>query len=170
MRESIGGAWLFGIVVTFVFLFAGFLTYSINYTRAFNTKNQIINYIEQAEGFTMSELALDNVDKDALSKDPSVQGKAYYLITTMGYDKDTAKDAKCPEIKDELGVTRKSNKMIGGYCVTKICHSGSGKSNTQYKVTAFVALRIPVVNIVVSIPISGETRTIYYDIGNLECS
>ena len=46
MRESIGGAWLFGIVIVFIFLFAAFLTYSISYTKAFNIKNEIINYIE----------------------------------------------------------------------------------------------------------------------------
>ena len=40
MRESIGGAWLFGIVIVFITLFASFLTYSISYTKAFNTKNK----------------------------------------------------------------------------------------------------------------------------------
>ena len=52
MRESIGASWMLGIVVVFVFLFLFFLTYSINYTRAFNVKNEIINYIEHAEGYT----------------------------------------------------------------------------------------------------------------------
>ena len=45
MRESMGGTWLFGIVIVFIALFASFLAYSISYTRAFNVKNEIINYI-----------------------------------------------------------------------------------------------------------------------------
>ena len=54
MRESIGGAWLFGIVAVFIALFTAFLAYSISYTRAFNTKNEIINIIERKEGYTTS--------------------------------------------------------------------------------------------------------------------
>ena len=53
MRESIGGAWLFGIVIVFIALFSAFLTYSVSYTKAFNAKNEIINIIEENEGFTM---------------------------------------------------------------------------------------------------------------------
>ena len=42
MRESMGGTWLFGIVIVFIALFASFLAYSISYTRAFNVKNEIV--------------------------------------------------------------------------------------------------------------------------------
>ena len=52
MREAIGGTWLFGIVILFIALFSAFLAYSVSYTKAFNTKNEIINIIERNEGFT----------------------------------------------------------------------------------------------------------------------
>ena len=55
MRESIGGAWLFGIVIVFIFFFSGFLAYSISYTKAFNVKNNIISFIEEYEGYTVGE-------------------------------------------------------------------------------------------------------------------
>ena len=47
MREAIGGTWLFGIVILFIALFSAFLAYSVSYTKAFNTKNEIINIIER---------------------------------------------------------------------------------------------------------------------------
>ena len=52
MRESIGGTWLLGFVVLFIVLFSAYLAYSINYTKAFKTKNYIINTIEENEGYT----------------------------------------------------------------------------------------------------------------------
>ena len=55
MRESMGGAWLFGIVIIFVFLFSGFLAYSISYTKAFNLKNKIVNLIEEFDGYSEGE-------------------------------------------------------------------------------------------------------------------
>ena len=47
MRESIGGAWLVGIVITFVVLFTSYLALSVNYSKAFKVKNDIISLIEE---------------------------------------------------------------------------------------------------------------------------
>lgn len=52
MRESIGGAWLVGIVITFVVLFTSYLALSVNYSKAFKVKNEIISLIEENEGLT----------------------------------------------------------------------------------------------------------------------
>ena len=61
MRESIGGTWLTGIVITFLALFAGFLAYSISYTKAFRVKDNIIQIIEQNEGFTTAANTKQNM-------------------------------------------------------------------------------------------------------------
>ena len=50
MKDAMGGTWLTGLVIIFIALFAGFLAYSISYTKAFRTKNEIINIIEKNEG------------------------------------------------------------------------------------------------------------------------
>ena len=47
MKEAMGGTWLTGLVIVFIFLFAGFLAYSISYTKAFRVKNEILNLIER---------------------------------------------------------------------------------------------------------------------------
>ena len=86
MKEAMGGTWLTGLVIVFIFLFAGFLAYSISYTKAFRVKNEILNLIERNEGFTTSANDLNNITDDALKSDPSVEGKAFAYIKAMGYN------------------------------------------------------------------------------------
>ena len=40
MKESIGGFSLFNIVIVFVILFTGYISLSINYSKAYNVKNE----------------------------------------------------------------------------------------------------------------------------------
>ena len=51
MRESYGGAWLFGLVITFMIIFVGFLAVMISYSITFKTKNEVVGIIEKYEGF-----------------------------------------------------------------------------------------------------------------------
>ena len=85
MRESIGGLWLFSIVITFIVLFVSFLAYSISYTRAFKVKNEIINYIERAEGFTVYGGDIRNISRQELSTitDPTVDVQAFLQIQEL---------------------------------------------------------------------------------------
>ena len=100
MRESIGGMWLFSIVITFIALFSSFLAYSISYTRAFNTKNEIINLIERSEGYTPCSKGMDNnsgadndgqcdvknMTEEQLKENKSVEAQAFYKILKAGYN------------------------------------------------------------------------------------
>ncbi len=162
MREAMGGTWLFGIVIVFIVLFASFLTYSISYTRAFNIKNQIIDLIEQHEGFTTSKiLDLKNASDEQLQQDNSVEALTFLKIKNAGYNYSTTENIVC-----ENG----QSAMTGGYCLTKVCTNNNKKENTYYKVTTYVAVQFPIFNFIFKIPVTGETRTLYYDIGAFDCS
>lgn len=184
MRESIGGTWLFGIVILFIALFASFLAYSINYTRAFNLKNQIINLIERNEGYSnykptddgsTSSGNVETLTDEQLMNDSSVEAQAYYYIKHTGYNYTAAENIDCTTI--DFGNDRHADHetKTGGYCVTKYCNVNEKDTSTQlhygtyYKVTTFIAMKLPVVNITFKVPISGETKTLYYDVGNIEC-
>ena len=55
MREAIGGTWLFQIVIVFILLFTGFLCLSINRSKAFNVKDQIIQTIQSYNGIDLTD-------------------------------------------------------------------------------------------------------------------
>ena len=177
MREAIGGSWILSIVVVFIFLFLFFLTYSINYTRAFNTKNEIINYIEHSEGFTQwNNCGISNQDPNTIDFDKkcgdknikisdTVQARAYTLIRNTGYDYDGISVADCTR-QDTKGHLFEE----GGYCIVKVCQSPNNKEqNTSYKVSTFISMKLPILGLGLNIPVSGQTRTIYYDKSNYEC-
>ena len=163
MRESIGGGWLFGIVIVFIFLFAGFLAYSISYTKAFNVKNEIINYIEQKSGYTPYKGSRGDIKNETNYNVlmQSTEGKIKYLIDNVGYETGRVPESCPPEaiqsVKDNFGI-----------CIVKYCPNSDKQSDTHYKVTTYIHLSIPVIEIGIDIPITGETSTIYTDVGTVE--
>ncbi len=159
MKESMAGTWIFGIVALFIVLFSSFLAYSISYTKAFKVKNEILNYIEQSEGFTTSAIVRNKDIRDLTTEElettDTVDVKAYLLINSMGYN--TA----------DIDCTNYGTMYYGGYCVKKVCYS-ENKSKTSnsrvvYKVTTFIKVSIPVINIHIKLPIMGETKALYYE-------
>jgi hypothetical protein len=149
MRESIGGTWLFGIVIVFIILFASFLTYSISYTKAFNTKNKIIEIIEQNEGFNTSNGANGDNTED----------KIMNYIEAVGYN--YSANPRCESNEEPMQ----------GYCLRKICpNTNDNQTNVHYKITTFIRLEIPLIGLTIDIPISGETRMITSDTWGLSCS
>ena len=166
MRESIGGAWLISFVVLFIVLFTSFLAVMINYTKAFKVKNQIINLIEEHEGFTKSDLIEDSfagTSLDELKSKNTTQTDAYLLLKSQAYNFENIKN--CSVDQGEY--------QVGGYCVKKICVGlGQNTRAKYYKVTTFINFEIPIISININIPISGETNTLYYvnSSDDLECA
>ena len=50
MKESIGGAWLFFIFITFMFIIVILISFSINYFVAHRANNDVVSCIEEREG------------------------------------------------------------------------------------------------------------------------
>lgn len=167
MRESIGGTWLIGIVALFIVLFSAFMAYSINYTKAFRAKNGIIDLIEQNEGYTFyNGPNIDNMTQEQLMNDSSVQAQAYALVKSMGYDYGSKSENKV--VCNNDGTISDATKMDaayqpGGYCVYRFCNSDG---THRYKVVTYVMMKFPVINFGVTVPIKGETKTLYYEVDN----
>lgn len=135
MKESIGASWLIGIVVTFIFLFSAFLAMAINYAKAFNVKNYIMNTIEQYEGYT--EEAQANIS-------------AY--LSRVGYNQGATSCAKSDFWGDQTPV------ITDGYCTAQIDEADV----SYFKVQTFIVLEIPMINFKLKVPINGETSSIYH--------
>ena len=151
MRDAIGQVFALQAILAFVLLINGYMAYSVNYTRAFRVKNQIVNIIEQYEGPT----------DDAMAKIGSyVDGMTYRVPQTLinSFRNRYASNNGDGEVSCQ-----------DGWCY--IAHDvkttgGDGEMNgTYYSVVTFVNIDIPVINNLIGLgdflSVSGETRTIY---------
>lgn len=50
MREAVGGAWLFYIIIGFLGIYILFIGFIMNYASAYRASNYVIEYIEEYEG------------------------------------------------------------------------------------------------------------------------
>lgn len=163
MRESIGGGWLMSIVVLFIVLFSGYLAVSVNYSKAFKVKNYILSVIEQREGYTTSNLTPSELEtignpSSNINIKQSAQTEIYAYLKDVGYFSDVINSNYCED--NDLG-----EYIAGGFCLKRIC-TGTGN---YYKATTFLRIEFPVIDFVFKVPISGETKVIYYDAGGIEC-
>ena len=107
MREAIGGALLIKLVMVFIVIYVCFLGIAINYSITFRVKNQIINLIEEYEGYEnakpliseyissvgyyrSSEMSLiDNAECNSgycIQELSSARGKYYRVTTYVSFD------------------------------------------------------------------------------------
>lgn len=161
MRESIGGSWLLGFVVLFIVLFSSYLAISINYSKAFKVKNKIINIIEQSEGFTpyAGGLNLNSVSTEELKNDESTEAAVVIALKEMGYYTTTIFPCNDKQSDPNQSDPNQKESSAGGYCLKKI----HGREGNYYKITTFIKFDLPLINLSIKIPITGETKSIYYD-------
>lgn len=148
MRESIGGAWILGIVMTFIVLFASFLAISINYSKAFKVKNNVVDIIEKNEGLT----------KTVGTKKGSVE-QIYDYLKTEGY----ILKGQCSSGYTGFDMNGKStgtDKSL--YCVKKNMINDTSLDKAYYSVEVFFRLDLPIFGDIFTFRVSGETMSIYF--------
>ncbi len=139
MREAIGGTWIFGIVVTFIVLFSSYLAISVNYSKAFRVKNEIVSLIEKYEGHN----------------DTSAEKIEDYL-NSVGY----GIYSNCPT--GTKGEIVKNGKFK--YCWQRIDDNTSSivsLNRAYYNVRVFFKLDLPVIGNLFTFPVTGETKPVY---------
>ncbi len=145
MKEAIGGTMTIYIIIVFLLLINGYLAFSVNYTRAFRVKNQIISLIEQHEGYT----------EDAKEEIIAYLNKIKYVDIPREYTNNVEDGYTCEY----------------GYCY-KVTAVGEGNNSTDelyrgtyYSVITFVNIDIPVLNKILprfsALQVKGETKMIY---------
>ena len=151
MRESIGGAWLVGIVIFFIVLFTGYLALSVNYSKAFKVKNEIISLIEENEGLT---------DK--------TQEKIVKYLNSVGY----YVYGKCNDIDSDYLDNTVNGKLIGyekqgntdkyKYCVYERSVQDDTLNRKYYRVTVFFKFDSPLLDNAFTFPVTGESKAVYF--------
>lgn len=150
MRESIGGAWILGIVVVFIVLFTSYLALSVNYSKAFKVKNKIISLIEQNEGLS------DDTQKQINDYLNSV---GYFVYGTCEYEDDVDfSDTN----KTVTGYEKHANTDKYKYCVSTRENNNSVLEQKYYRVTVFFKFDLPIIDSLFTFPVTGETKAVYF--------
>ncbi len=154
MKEAIGGLGLFQIVIVFLALFSGYLCLSVNSSKAYKVKDQIINIIQKHNG----------VDDNAVEEIQS-------YLTTVGY----RATGQCNA--DEIGYGANGTASYSRdalFCVKEIPVHVADSDNIQslqlpdisyYSIRVFFKLDLPVFREVFAYDIGGDTRMMYYPVG-----
>lgn len=165
MRDAFGGTFLMYLIIIFVTIFVTFLSVALKYVQAYRVKNEIINYIEQYEGYN-SEVY--NLIEGTESTKGYLQNVGYNESNSLGTNLN-----KITNSGSETNVKKPNIKYCSekyGYCITiqycsntnsdGICQRGS---IAYYKVTTSMSLDFT--NILsftepIKVNISGETRRV----------
>ena len=147
MRDSVGGTFMIYLFLIFLAIYITFVAVAFNYARAFRVKNKVIDIIEQNEG-------MDESDFNNLSGTNSlgVAGEINEYLRKISYNVNlTSSDEEDRGTCFDLG-----------YCVDEFDYVSNvdGITYKYYKVTTFVKLELPFMNLGFTIPVKGETRKI----------
>ena len=55
MKAGISNIWLLGMIMIFIFLFSCYVVISVNYTKSFKIKNEVLHIIEKRKGMTVGD-------------------------------------------------------------------------------------------------------------------
>ncbi len=157
MKESIGGVSLFNIVIVFVLLFTGYISLSINYSKAYNVKNELLNIIKNQGGVCTSDR-------------PNNTNNCYnFAEQIQDYFKEAnyRSTGNCDTSDGWLGYSRNGDLIRDGknsaFCVKAV----KPKSNTElpnalyYQIKVFYQLDLPIINSMFEFSIFGETSRVY---------
>lgn len=157
MREAIGGTWITQLVIGFMLIFVAFLALSLNYTKAFKIKNELLTIIEKREGITTGTGGTIDIINNYL------KSNNYHVIKSCEVNSYgvTSLDSNAIEL-----VTNSSKKYY--YCISKIkSPSNSNKGEVFYKVNVFFYFNLPVIGDIFKFDVNGSTGNIVVPADNL---
>lgn len=145
MKESLGNAFLFNIVIVFVGVFCLLLVGSAAYSKAFKIKDSIIDIIEHHKGWNNNTQRLE------------VTGEINTDLAAIGYRTrvNECDNITLPNSTNSREIGPVETKPNYDYCIYRIDDGGVG---TYYKVVTFMRIDLPLLG-QLGIPVSGETMT-----------
>ena len=141
MRQTIGGTWLIQLMVLFIFLFAGYIILTIDYSRTVKVKNETLSIIEKYDGLNEASITLLN-----------------NFLLTSGYDvtgsclNEKGVYGALSLMDNQLEEAQKDQKYY--YCVKKY----KGVNTTKYyQISLFYRFNLPVIGDASRFTIKGTT-------------
>ncbi len=151
MRQTIGATWVFQLVIIFTLIFAAYIALTINYSKSFRVKNEVVSIVEKSQGFTDDGIKL--VNNYLASSGYRTMGKCKAspdAITYGVYD-------LSPE-----AASNSAEKVVLGkdyyYCFTKIyVNHAYFKTRAYYRVSLFFRFDLPVLGDIYTFDVDGQS-------------
>lgn len=137
MREGIGSAFLYNIIIVFIIMVFAFLAGTLSYAKAFKVNTRIVTAIEKYEGY--NNLANVEINK---------------ILQTLGYR--TGDNRNCPPRDGKNALTHIPANYR--YCVYEF---DEGNSYRSYGVVTYISIDIPIIGGVIQIPVYSRTIRLY---------
>lgn len=155
MREAVGGTWLTQLVIVIMFVFVAFLALSMNYSKAFRVKNEILSIIEKKEGILQN----NNANGSIFLINNYLKNSGY---NTVGRCEKGSYGFNINSVHATLiNDGNKNNKF--NYCISKTKSAAINFPNrAYYKVKIFFKFNLPVVGDVYTFKVDGETKDVNY--------
>ena len=172
MKEAIGGVSIFQIAVLFLLIFTGVMCLTINHSKAFGVKDEIINILEQETIASYGTVYNYEISDTSINKIVEHLNNAGYRITDkcpsgewVGYDRNgnivTNKEAafciRATNVHDTYHSDAK-DKCKNNNCITT---SDDFPSMIYYDVILFYQLDVPVLKEVMNFKMYGSTKVIF---------
>lgn len=171
MKEALGGISLFQIVIVFILLFTAVMCLTINHSKAFAVKDEIITIIEK-ENLSSSNNASSGILSDQVINDIlDYLNESGYRITDecpdttwVGYDRTGN------IVNDNASFCIKANNVADAYykdiqekCKGNKCTvtSGDYPNMYYYEIVLFYQLDIPIIGDAWNFRIYGSTKTLF---------
>lgn len=159
MREAIGGISLFQIVIVFVLLFTGVMALTINHSRAFGVKDEIINIIETSTSSNLTDETLKEIGDHLRDAGYRVTGSCDK--DWVGYDLDGKESTKAAFCIKNVNVTSANFEAAKERCSGSCDAIEENLKQVYYKVAVFYQLDIPVLNKLMNFKMYGSTKTMW---------
>ncbi len=162
MKEAIGGTWLFQIVIAFILLFTGFMCLTINRSKAFNVKDQIIQSIQSYNGIDLGSEYKEG-------KTDAFEDIVYYLNSTSYRNTGVVPEDGNYSCYSKNG-TKVDSRPV--FCIEAIhvesnsCPEGADCFNElpdmiYYRVVVFYQLDLPIFHDLFNFRVVGDTKLLY---------
>ena len=163
MKGAIGNAFIMNTVISFIVIFFMLLIGSMAYSKAYKSKNAILNLVEKYE--ENGKMVLNNkINNNPRLKEWDNEINEY--LGRVGYPLTTNVDKLC----GDSGKQKKQILIIGNavgrydYCVYKKYQTNRNDKIDEtynYIIKAYMKLDLPVIGKYIRIPVTGETKTYY---------
>lgn len=165
MKGAIGNAFILNMVITFIIIFFSLLIGSMAYSKAYKTKNFLLNLIDEFERNEKRDFGRDqpnNIQAQEWNE------KANEYLQKVGYPLAKEKNCHTKKYAEQYGTFKNNGEGQYDYCIYKKISIIPQDMNPivanryNYMVLVYMKLDLPVIGDYIKIPITGETKQYTY--------